>query len=109
MLTDLNIDLLFSSITNYLDGTIFLLLIKCAELSLLLPVIEGTNEDDDRNGDNDSDTFHEVDTRRFTEACRVVATWFGRVLRADVLIDAKGQGNYSSDTQKNLGKLRKAR
>jgi hypothetical protein len=98
-LTDLDIDLLFPSITNYLDGAVFLLLIECAELSLLLPVVEGTDEDDNNDGDDDGDAFHEVDTRRCTELCGVVGTGFLFVLHTDVLIDTEGQGNYCSDTQ----------
>ena len=89
ILTGLNIDLLFPAITNDLDGTVFLLLIQCAELPLLLPVVEGTYEDDNGNSNDDRDTFHEVDTRGFTEARRVVATGFGGVLYADVLVDPK--------------------
>ena len=41
--TDPDIDLLFPSITDYLDSTVLLLLVECAELSLLLPVVEGTD------------------------------------------------------------------
>ena len=88
-MTDSNIDLLFPPIANDLDGTVFLLLIQCAELSLLLPVVEGAYEHDNRNGNDDGDTFHKVDTRAFTEARRVVATGFRGVLYADVLVDPK--------------------
>lgn len=107
-MADLNIDLLFPPITNYLDGTVILPLIQCAELSLFLPVIERTDENDNHNGDDDGETFHKVDTGMFTEALWCVATGFGRVLYADVLVDAKCQGNNSGDTEKNLGKLSKA-
>ena len=103
-MTDSNIDLLFPPIANDLDGTVFLLLIECAELPLLLPVVEGAYEDNNRNGNDDRDTFHEVDTRGFTEARRVIATGFGGVLHADVLVDPERQGNDSSDTEDNLRK-----
>ena len=77
ILTDSNIDLLFPSITNDLDGTVFLLLIQYAEWSILLSVIERTDEDDNHNGNDDRETFYEIDLRGFTEARRVVATGFG--------------------------------
>ena len=98
-LTDPDIDLLLPSITNYLDSTVFLLLVECAELSLFLPVVEGTDHDDNDDGNHNGDTFHEVDTRRIAKTRRVVGTGLGFVLRADILINAKGQGNYSGNTQ----------
>ena len=54
-----------------------------------MPVVEGTYEDGNGNGNNDRDTFHKVDTRAFTETRRVVATGFRGVLYADVLVDPK--------------------
>jgi len=42
-LTYFDIDLLLPSVTDYLDSTIILLLVERAELSLFLPVVEGTD------------------------------------------------------------------
>ena len=104
-LTDPDIDLLFPSITYDLDSTVFLLLVECVELSLLLPVVEGTNQDNNDDGNNDGGTFHEADARRVAGTCRILATGFGFVLRADILINAKGQRNYSGNTEGNLVKM----
>ena len=99
ILTDLDIDLMFLSITDYLDSAVFLLHVEFVELSLLLPIVEGTDQDDNDDGDDDGGTFHEADARRIADARRVVATGLGFVFRADILINAKGQRNYSGNTE----------
>lgn len=42
----LDVDLLFLAISNNLDSTVLLLIVQGAELTLLLPVIERTDEYD---------------------------------------------------------------
>jgi hypothetical protein len=99
ILTDPNIDLLLPSITNDLDGTIFLFLIECAELALFFPVVDGTDHDDNHDSNDNGDTFDKVDTRGLAETRRVVATGLEWVRYANVLIDTKRQRNDSGNAQ----------
>jgi hypothetical protein len=80
--TCLNIDLLFFSITNYFDGTVSRPFIEFAELSLLLPFIEGTDLGNNQDNDDHDNTCDNVDTRRRAEPRRVIGARHGVVVES---------------------------
>ena len=53
-----HVDLLFCTVTNDLDKTLFFLLIEHLKLPLLLPVVQRTSTDDDDNSGDDSNAFN---------------------------------------------------
>ena len=54
------VDQLFSAITEGLDETVFSLLVQSLELFLFLPVIYGSDTDDDKDSNKDSDALDPI-------------------------------------------------
>lgn len=67
------------------------------ELTLLLPIVNGTDEDDDENGDRDGDTLDPVNLS--FGAGRAAAS--GRLVRVrrgtEVLVETEGEGDDGGD------------
>lgn len=60
------------ALSNNLDSTVIFLFIEGSELSLFLPIIEGSNEYHNNHGDDNRDPFNKVDLRSSAVLCRVV-------------------------------------
>jgi hypothetical protein len=85
------VDQLFSAITENLDEAIFSLVVQSLELFLFLPVIYGSNSDDDKDSNKDSDALDPI-YRGFPF----------RASRAEVLEEAQCERYYSANRQQNL-------
>jgi hypothetical protein len=89
----LNVDNLFISIANNLDATILLFIVEFPELPLFLPIIEGTDDDYDKNCDHDGNTFDPVCNARVNSNIALrsgeIRTNAGRCARSGDSIIAK--------------------
>jgi hypothetical protein len=103
--TDLGIDSHPSSTSNTVDHPVVLLLVQLLELPLLLPIVDGSDQDDDGNSDKNGDTLDPFDLRFFATS-GVVATpgeVFDRlVVHTDGLVNTEDEGDNGGDTQDDL-------
>lgn len=103
--TDLGVDSHPSSTSNTVDHPVVLLLVQLLELPLLLPIVDGSDQDDDGNSDKNGDTLDPFDLRFFATS-GVVATpgeVFDRlVVHTDGLVNTEDEGDNGGDTQDDL-------
>lgn len=107
--TDLGVDAHPDPASNTVDRPVVLLLVQLLELSLLLPIIDGTDHDDDKNGDQDGDTLDPFDLRGRTTGFVETSgfTEFKRfVFYTDGLVDTEDKGNQGGDTQDDLPNIK---
>ena len=103
--THLGVDAHPNATTDTVDHPVVLLLVELLELNLLLPIVDGTDEDDDQDGDQDSNTLNPFDLRLFASFLAVTSLFTkleGLVVNTDGLIDTKDKRDNSGDTEDDL-------
>lgn len=100
----LDVDDHFTTASYDLDSTVVSLLVELFELSFLLPIINGTDQDDDKDGDADGNTFDPFDLGLDT-----TGGWAAVGLVDDVvvwatnnLVDTESKGDDGGDGKQNL-------
>jgi hypothetical protein len=103
--TDLGVDSHPSSTSNTVDHPVVLLLVQLLELPLLLPIVDGSDQDDDGNSDKNGDTLDPFDLRFFTTVRVGTSGHIHRgffVVDTDGLVNTKDQRDNGGDTQDDL-------
>ena len=103
--THLGVDAHPNATTDTVDHPVVLLLVELLELNLLLPIVDGTDEDDDQDGDQNGDTLDPFNLRLFTSFLRETALFTkleGFVVDTDGLVDTEDKRDNSGDTEDDL-------
>jgi hypothetical protein len=103
--THLGVDSHPSSTSNTVDHPVVLLLVQFLELPLLLPIVDGSDQDDDGNSDKNGDTLDPFDLRFFATVRVGTSVFAGTsqfVVDTDGLVDTEDKRDNGGDTQDDL-------
>jgi len=70
-----------------------------------LPIVDGTDHDNNENSDNNGNTFDPLDLRGVTETIKVFGCGITRdrlVIYTNRLVDTEGEGNDSDNGKQDL-------
>jgi hypothetical protein len=100
----LDVDDHFTTASDDLDGTVVSLLVELFELSFLLPIIDGTDQDDDSDSDTDGNTFDPFDLGLKATGSRAAVGLVDDVVigAIDDLVDTESEGDDGSDSEQDL-------
>jgi len=93
-----DVNLVLLSVAMNLDGTIFLLFVESTKLAFLLPVVDGSNENDDEDSDDDGHTFDKIDLGFRALLCSIGRARDGFV-DTDVLVQSKSERYHGGDAE----------
>lgn len=99
-----NVDNHFGTTSDDFDRSVFSLFIELFELTFFLPIINGTDEDDDEDSNADSNTLDPVYLWWLTTdgGKTIFAVEDGSVINTEILVETEGKGDNSGDRKQDL-------